>query len=277
MLERAQDLFKQLSERVKTTMQVVADLAESVGVPPAVTSLLQRDGGGWTPPEYQPPVAQPAPKPTTATPAPAAEPEPAAAAEPEPATAAEPEPAAAAEPEPAAAEPEPAAAEPEPAAAEPEPAAAEPEPAAAEPAPTPEPVAEATPGEPAKKAPAKKATKKATRRSSKRVVEGNKAKSAAIRALQVDDAINGSTYLARIIWSLGVAQLEGLGPLRPADIARMVMSRSAVSLEPPNVARYIRRSKPTCIVIAQKEGSSSYYKLNAAGKKLFDERFGPEH
>ncbi len=263
MLERAQDLFKQLSERVKTTMQVVADLAESVGVPPAVTSLLQRDGGGWTPPEYQPPVAQPAPKPTTATPAPAAEPEPAAAAEPEPATAAEPEPAAAAEPEPAAAEPEP--------------AAAEPEPAAAEPAPTPEPVAEATPGEPAKKAPAKKATKKATRRSSKRVVEGNKAKSAAIRALQVDDAINGSTYLARIIWSLGVAQLEGLGPLRPADIARMVMSRSAVSLEPPNVARYIRRSKPTCIVIAQKEGSSSYYKLNAAGKKLFDERFGPEH
>lgn len=205
MLQRAQDLINRLSDRVRTTVQVVADLAESVGVPSSVTSIFQRnDGQAWSPPEYEPP----------------------------------------------------------------------PQPMAAPPAAAPAPV-EAGPGpKPAAKK-AKTASKARSKRASKkRVVEGNKAKSAGVKPLAVDDEINGSTYLARIIWSLGVAQLEGLGPLRPADIARMVMARSPVSLEPPNVARYIRRSKPSCIGIAQKEGSSSFYKLNAQGKKLFEEFFG---
>lgn len=108
----------------------------------------------------------------------------------------------------------------------------------------------------------------------RRPVEGDRSASQQVRPLHVEDAINGSTYLARIIWSLGVAQLEGVGPLRPADIARMVMSRSAVSLEPPNVARYIRRSKPTSIVVDHSEGGSNYYKLNSKGRKLFDDHFG---
>jgi hypothetical protein len=56
-------------------------------------------------------------------------------------------------------------------------------------------------------------------------------------------------------------------------MARMIMSRSPISLEPPNVARYIRRSKPTCIVVDHTEGSSSFYKLNAEGKALFEEKF----
>jgi hypothetical protein len=96
---------------------------------------------------------------------------------------------------------------------------------------------------------------------------------AEVRPLRTDDAIGGSTYLARIIWSLGVSELEGTGPLRPADMARMIMSRSPVSLEPPNVARYIRRSKPTCIEVAHTEGSSSFYKLNDEGRALFAELF----
>ncbi len=94
-----------------------------------------------------------------------------------------------------------------------------------------------------------------------------------VRPLKVRDAIQGSTYLARIVWSLGVAAMEGTGPLRPADIARMIMSRSAVSLEPPNVARYIRRSKPTCITIAHSERSSNFYQLNDEGQALFDTTF----
>ena len=95
-----------------------------------------------------------------------------------------------------------------------------------------------------------------------------------VRALTVEDAVNGSTYLARIVWCLGVAEREGTGALRPADMARMIMSRSPVSLEPPNVARYIRRSKPTCIVIDRTEGSSSFYRLNEEGRSLFNDRFG---
>jgi hypothetical protein len=94
-----------------------------------------------------------------------------------------------------------------------------------------------------------------------------------VRPLKVDDVIDGSTYLARIIWTLGVAKLEGIGPLRPADMARMIMSRSPVSLEPPNVARYIRRSKPSCIIVDHMEGSSSFYALSAEGDALFDEKF----
>ena len=107
----------------------------------------------------------------------------------------------------------------------------------------------------------------------RRELIGNRKLSVGVRPLETSDAINGSTYLARIIWSLGVASLEGLGALRPADIARMVMSRSPVSLEPPNVARYIRRSKPTCIAIDHSEGSSNYYRLNEQGSALFRDHF----
>lgn len=94
-----------------------------------------------------------------------------------------------------------------------------------------------------------------------------------VRPLKPDDAIDGSTYLARIVWSLGVAELEGLGALRPADIARLIMSRSPVSLEPPNVARYIRRNKPTSIRIDHIEGSSNFYTLNEEGRALFKDKF----
>ncbi|MCK5800992.1 MAG: hypothetical protein KAI47_27580 [Deltaproteobacteria bacterium] len=254
MLERAQDLFKQLQERMRITMQVVADLAESVGVPPIVTSLLQRgdDGAGWTPPEYSPP-------PEVVASAPEVAPVPEVAAEAtEKATVATP------------VDP-PSQADPPPQAAKPKKAAAVKKVAAVKGSAT---EAKAV----VKKAPArrKKATSRrvaASRTGKKRTLEGNKAKSAHVTPLQVDDAISGSTYLARILWSLGVANLEGLGSLRPADIARMVMSRSAVSLEPPNIARYIRRNNPPTIVVAKKEGSSSFYKLSAAGKKLFEQHF----
>jgi len=96
---------------------------------------------------------------------------------------------------------------------------------------------------------------------------------AGVKPLAVKDAISGSTYLARIVWALGVSSREGSGPLRPADIARMVMARSPISLEPPNIARYIRRSNPACLAVEKTEGSSSYYRLNAAGKRLFSEHF----
>ena len=94
-----------------------------------------------------------------------------------------------------------------------------------------------------------------------------------VRNLSNHDAINGSTYLARIIWSLGVASLDGTGPLRPADMARMILTRTSVNLDPPNVARYIRRSKPTCVEVDHSEGSSSFYRLNSEGLLLFNEKF----
>lgn len=108
----------------------------------------------------------------------------------------------------------------------------------------------------------------------KRGLVGEKDLSDRVKPLEVDDAINNSTYLARIIWCLGVANLEGSGPLRPADIARMVMSRSPVSLEPPNIARYIRRSNPTTIEIDHVEGSSNFYKLSPEGQAIFEKHFG---
>jgi len=204
MFKRAQDMLQMMQDGVRNTRRVVADLAESVGVPPAVTSLIQPANGAqeeWAA-TYQPPAPTP---------------DPVVAKAPDPA---------------------------------PAPVAAKAEETAAEPP-------------KAKPRPAAK----------RRQLMGDKERSKGVRPLEVDDAINGSTYLARIIWSLGVANLEGIGPLRPADIARMVMSRSAVSLEPPNVARYIRRSKPKSIGVDHIEGGSNYYKLNAAGKKLFEEYF----
>ena len=135
------------------------------------------------------------------------------------------------------------------------------------PAADPEPVKQAA--EPKKKAPAKKKRPANKRRD----VEGDRSKSENVRALKVEDAINGSTYLARIIWALGVSGLEGIGPLRPADMARMIMSRSPVSLEPPNVARYIRRSKPKCLAVDHKEGSSVFYKLNEQGQSMFEDKY----
>jgi hypothetical protein len=177
MLEMAQEMFKALQDRLRTTLRVMADLAESVGVPPTVTTL-------FTPKERAQAVEEPWAAPERPAPAPVQAPRPADDG------------------------------------------------------------------------------------------NGKHAKGAdKVRALRTDDEINGSTYLARILWSLGVAELEGQGPLRPADMARMIMSRSPVSLEPPNVARYIRRSKPTCIEVARTEGSSSFYQLNDEGHALFEELF----
>jgi hypothetical protein len=192
MLKRAQDMLDMMQDGLRTTMRVVADLAESVGVPPAVTALIQPRNGTdqWKIRE----TGAPPPSVVAVEPAPVSAPEP--------------------------------------------------------------------PRDEARAVPAKR-----------RPVVGDRDRSRSVRPLGVDDAIAGSTYLARIIWTLGVAELEGLGALRPADIARMVMSRSAVSLEPPNVARYIRRSKPSSIVVDRVEGGSSFYKLNERGQKLFREHF----
>ena len=198
MLQMAQDTLKHFQDHVRTTLHTMADFAESVGVPPTVTSFihgLERFTGGNdhdVAATYVPP-----PAPITVTPVP---------------------------------------------------------PIRTTPAPTPEATDEARPRKPARK------------RGGRDLPQG-------IRALGVDDAINGSTYLARIIWSLGVSDLEGTRAQRPADMARMIMSRSPISLEPPNVARYIRRSRPTCIAVDRTEGSSSFYKLNAEGKALFGDKF----
>jgi type IV secretory pathway VirB10-like protein len=209
MFKRAQDMMEMVQDRFRTTMRVVADLAESVGVPPSVTSLLQPKNGEdqWEIKEHQ---AAEAPRAT----APEASP------------------------------------------------------------PVPAETAKPTAPEQSPKAEAKEEADDGKKLANKRrPVVGDRERSKGVRTLEVDDAIDGSTYLARIIWSLGVADLEGLGPLRPADIARMVMSRSAVSLEPPNVARYIRRSKPTTITVDRVEGGSNFYKLNDKGEKLFQDNF----
>ncbi len=214
MLDLAQDMWKLLQERFRTTLRVVADLAESVGVPPSVTSLLQPSlraeqgdsEASWSTRSYAPPP---------------------------------------------------------PAAPTPAPAAAEPPPTPAAPVEASEPTSEESAGDGANE----------RRAAKRRGIAAGTDLSGKVRALRVDDEVQGSTYLARIIWCLGVSDMEGTGPLRPADMARMIMSRSPVSLEPPNVARYIRRSKPTCIGVAKSEGSSHFYKLNEEGKAIFDELF----
>lgn len=209
MFEIAQDMLRTLQERVRTTLRVVADLAESFGVPPTVTSLLASreradtasTGDTWSSYSYR-----------SATPAPVVEAEPATVAE------------------------------------------EEQPPAVAEPDCVPAPERRRAVGK-------------------KRGLVGAVDLSDSVRPLEVDDEIQGSTYLARIIWCLGVAELEGSGALRPADMARMIMSRSPVSLEPPNVARYIRRSKPTCIAVSHTEGGSSFYQLNDEGRAIFGEKY----
>lgn len=211
MLELAQDMIKALQERFRATIHVAADLAESVGVPPTLTSILHRIGGlesefdggfdGGYDTTYQPPPPPPPP-----APAPVVE-----------------------------------------------------EKAAPKPAPKAAP--KAAPAKPKK------------RSGDKRRELSGKELPKNVRPLKADAAIKGSTYLARIIWSLGVSEMEEIGPLRPADIAKMIMARSPISLEPPNVARYIRRSKPTSITVDHKEGNSSFYTLTAEGHGLFKDKF----
>lgn len=238
MLERAQSIIKQVQNRMRTTRQIVADLAEAAGVPTRLTTWLQPEVSPNWPDPARPPavvgddvdVALWQAKEVVRDSSP---------------------------------------------------------PVPSPPAPSPEPTPLSPSGRPgdAGDAPVRKAAgrsgngvsraKKGTRGAAakKRSAPANQQLPAGVRPLAVDAEIGKSTYLARIVWALGVSRLEGSGALRPADIARMVMSRSAISLEPPNVARYIRRSKPTCVLIDRTEGGSSFYKLNAEGKRLFEQYF----
>lgn len=211
MIQLAQDMFKIVQDRFRATLHAVKDLAESVGAPPTVTSLLQGlERLAGPPPVEEQPIYAPPPPTRQASPAPREQGRDGDGARE---------------------------------------------------------VAQ----EAARATPVDEGAERRRPAGKKRGAGGTLPDG--VRPLDVEDAINGSTYLARIIWTLGVSDLEGTGPLRPADMARMIMSRSPVSLEPPNVARYIRRSKPTCIAIDHSEGGSSFYRLNAEGRALFNEKF----
>ena len=249
MLQRAQDMFRQFQDRMKVTLQTVADFAESVGVPPAVTAIIHREGRSE--PEWN---GHQAPRAVSyvehdlgAEQRRSVAPVPRATAPVESTLGAQ--------------------------------IATEVEVHAAGTSSSLD-ISDgftdisSKPAAPKKRANSKSSAK--GKRTRSRRARKSKARDVSdlVRPLKADHAINGSTYLARIIWSLGVSAMEGTGPLRPADVARMVMARSPVSLEPPNVARYIRRSKPECLSVAYTEGSSNYYKLNAQGKRLFEQHFG---
>ncbi|MBK8481950.1 MAG: hypothetical protein IPL40_12370 [Proteobacteria bacterium] len=231
MLQRAQSLVEQVRAQVRTTLRVVVDLAQSLGVPPGLTAMLTGEASEparrpCVPPKDSVPpkdgaapnAAPPAWRPRGSAVAAAASPSAPSVIGPSGSSSAQRASAATGAPE-------------------------------------------------AARAPARRPSRKVA-------LEGDRGRSSQVRMLHAEDAINGSTYLARIIWSLGVARLEGLGPLRPADMARIIMARSPVSLEPPNVARYIRRSHPTSIAVDHSEGSSHFYKLTAEGQSLFENSFG---
>jgi hypothetical protein len=238
MLQMAQDVFKMLRDRLDSTLRVVADLAEAVGVPPTLTSLLVKrdEGAGAGGEPFYPERRSESVAPSRAVPI-----EGDARCECDRADAP---------------------------CVEEETDDLEEEAAVAEAMADREAAEDARDGNGAGGAPQRRRVV-----GKRRGLVGEKDLSGIVRPLEVDDSIGGSTYLARIVWSLGVADLEGTGPLRPADMARMIMSRSAVSLEPPNVARYIRRSKPREIEVDRVEGGSSFYRLTTEGRSRFDEKF----
>jgi len=55
--------------------------------------------------------------------------------------------------------------------------------------------------------------------------------------------INGSSYLARVLWALELAHRARLGPLMPSKMAELLQSWGGLQVEPPNVARFLRTSE----------------------------------
>lgn len=270
MLKRARQLVGDIRARGFAALEIAVDVAEAVGIPPRITALLHRGPARSSPDDlsearaWHADVSDPAHGPVGPRPATDLEPE---AAEPatEAAEAAAleraevPDASAPAEPldETVAEGTRQGAAEAEPQAH----AAAEVATKASEPA-----RIKTTRKTTRKKAPARQTNKK-------RAVSATQQLPTGVRPLNGETEIDGSIYLARIVWALGVSRLEGTAALRPADIARLVLARSAVSFEPPNIARYIRRSQPSCISVDRVEGGSSFFKLNAEGRRLFDAHF----
>jgi hypothetical protein len=248
MVDRAQEILRQLQQRVRTTAQIVVDVADSVGVPSVVTSWLRRGDEQSTSVAAAP---NPTIEPVRASPRPSVVAAPVATA----AAASGKSPKASGVANMPGAKPEASAA------AQPR----EKKPAAS--------VARRSGGPSSRRGKGTAKAKGKRTSAKKRSFAADQKLPESVRALETEMAIDGSTYLARIVWAPGVARMEAAGPLKPADIARMVMARSPVSLEPPNIARYIRRSKPTCIKVDRKEGNSSFYRLNAEGRRLFDQHF----
>lgn len=56
-------------------------------------------------------------------------------------------------------------------------------------------------------------------------------------------AVDGYRDLARILWALDWAQEHGMGPVTPAEIARICTEKAGVHVRAPNIARFLRVCK----------------------------------
>lgn len=59
------------------------------------------------------------------------------------------------------------------------------------------------------------------------------------------ESLQGSRYLARVLWALSEGKKRGLTPMTAAEIANFVCSHSDLKIEQTNTARFFRDSRKT--------------------------------
>ena len=90
--------------------------------------------------------------------------------------------------------------------------------------------------------------------------------------LTASDSLQGSKYLARVLWALREGRRRSLPAMTAAEIAKFVCSNSEVSIETTNTARFFRECRESgrfeCHWLTCDKGPRRRYELSLEGRKL---------
>ena len=89
--------------------------------------------------------------------------------------------------------------------------------------------------------------------------------SGALRPLGAKEAMDGSVWVARILWALEYAARESLGPQSASDISRLLGKHGGLNVPSTNVARAFRERKQDQVVYWKDVGEQRY-EISDAGR-----------
>jgi hypothetical protein len=99
-----------------------------------------------------------------------------------------------------------------------------------------------------------------------------------VGAMPSDTKHEKSRYIVRVLWALEVAYHAGLGPIRAADVTRIIRKYGNEPVEPTNVARFFRDENRSNSDYTRlwKEETKAYFEISLEGRKFLQTILHPK-